>query len=127
HIASLARTEAKLVCLSYLGLGTSPAHVRYVVRRLRRILPQGTGILVCYWSDKDEAPAASQLLTAAEADAYATSLPQAGEIFMVAAKGELKRVKAAEEPTSPPRVTPFFVRDNTKKREQKVKTRTPVS
>ena len=57
HIASLARTDARLVCLSYLGLGTSPAHVRYVVRRLRRILPQGTAILVCYWSDEDEAPA----------------------------------------------------------------------
>ena len=127
HIASLVRTEAKLVCLSYLGLGTSPAHVRYVVRRLRRILPQGTGIFVCYWSDEDEAPAAKQLLEAAEADAYATSLPQAVELCMVAAKGELKRVEAAKEPTSPPRVTPFLVRDNTKKREQKVKTRTPVS
>ena len=127
HIASLVRTEAKLVCLSYLGLGTSPAHVRYVVRRLRRILPQGTGILVCYWSDEDEAPAAKQLLAAAEADAYATSLPQAVELCMVAAKGELKRVEAAKEPTSPPRVTPFLVRDTTTRREQKVKTRTPVS
>jgi predicted PurR-regulated permease PerM len=127
HIASLARTEAKLVCLSYLGLGTSPAHVRYVVRRLRRILPQGTKILVCCWSDEDEAPAASQLLTAAEADAYATSLPQAVELCMVTAKGELKRVEAPKEPTSPSSVTPFLVRDNTKKREQKVKTRTPVS
>ena len=127
HIASLARTEAKLVCLSYLGLGTSPAHVRYVVRRLRRILPQGTAILVCYWSDEDEAPAAKQLLEAAEADAYATSLPQAVELCMAAAKGELKRVEAAKEPTPPPRATPFLVRDNTKKREQKVKTRTPVS
>ena len=103
HIASLARTEAKLVCLSYLGLGTSPAHVRYVVRRLRRILPQGTAILVCYWSDEDEAPAARQLLEAAEADAYATSLPQAVELCMAAAKGELKRVEAAKEPTPPPR------------------------
>ena len=127
HIASLARTEAKLVCLSYLGLGTSPAHVRYVVRRLRRILPQGTAIFVCYWSDEDEAPAAKQLLEAAEADAYATSLPQAVELCMAAAKGELKRLEAAKEPTRPPAATPFLVRDNTKKREQKVKTRTPVS
>ena len=102
HIASLARTEAKLVCLSYLGLGTSPAHVRYVVRRLRRILPQGTAILVCYWSDEDEAPAAKQLLEAAEADGYATSLPQAVEVCMVAAKGELKRVEAqGANPSTP--------------------------
>ncbi len=52
HIASLAGTEAKLVCLSYLGLGTGPAHIRYLVRRLRRILPQGTLILVCYWTEE---------------------------------------------------------------------------
>jgi predicted PurR-regulated permease PerM len=122
HIASLARSEAKLVCLSYLGLGASPAHVRYVVRRLRRILPQGTAILVCYWCDEDEAPAAKQLLEAAEADAYATSLPQAVELCMAAAKGELKRVEGAKEPSPLRRVTPFLVRDNTKKREQKVKT-----
>ena len=46
HIASLQGTEAKLVCLNYLGLGSGPAHIRYVVRRLRRILPEGTHILV---------------------------------------------------------------------------------
>ena len=126
HIASLARAEAKLVCLSYLGLGKSPAHVRYVVRRLRRILTQGTAILVCYWSDEDEAPAAKQLLEAAEADAYATSLPHAVELYMAAAKGELKRVEVAKEPTPPPRVTPFLVRDNAKRR-QKVKTRASMS
>ena len=39
HIASLASTDAKLVCLSQLRLDPSPAHVRYLVRRLRRILP----------------------------------------------------------------------------------------
>jgi predicted PurR-regulated permease PerM len=119
HIASLARTEAKLVCLSYLGLGTSPAHVRYLVRRLRRILPQGTAILVCYWSDEGEAPAAKGLLEAAEADAYATSLPQAVELCMAAAKGELKRI-AVKEST---RVTPLPISDNTKRREQRAKMR----
>jgi predicted PurR-regulated permease PerM len=119
HIASLTGTEAKLVCLSYLGVGTSPAHVRYLVRRLRRILPQGTAILVCYWSDEGEAPAAKQLLEAAEADACATSLTQAVELCMAAAKGELKSI-AAKEPT---RVTPFPVSDNTKWREQRAKMR----
>jgi predicted PurR-regulated permease PerM len=122
HIASLARSEAKLICLSYLGLGASPAHVRYLVRRLRRILPQGTAVLVCYWSDEDEAPAAKQLLEAAEADAYATSLPQAVELCMAAAKGELKRVEAAKESRALRRVTPFLVRDNTKRHVQTVKT-----
>jgi predicted PurR-regulated permease PerM len=119
HIASLAGTEAKLVCLSYLALGTGPAHVRYLVRRLRRILPQGTAILVCYWSDEGEAPAAKELLEAAEADVYATSLPQAVERCMAAAKGELKRI-AVKEST---RVTPLPISDNTKRREQRAKMR----
>jgi hypothetical protein len=86
HIASLTRSEAKLVCLSYLGLDTSPAHIRYSVRRLRRILPQGAAILVCYWSDEGEAPDVKNLLEAADADAYATSLPQAVELCTAAAK-----------------------------------------
>ena len=121
HIASLAGTEAKLVCLSYLGSGTGPAHVRYLVRRLRRILPPSTAILVCYWSDADEAPAAKELLKAAEADAYATSLPQAVELCMAAAKGELKREETAKEPTPPAAITPFPVRETTKRREERAK------
>ena len=121
HIASLAVTEAKLLCLSYFGLGTSPAHVRYLVRRLRRILPEGTAILVCYWSEADEAQAAKELLQAAEADAYATSLPQAVELCIAAAKGELKREEGAKEPPHSAEVTPFPVRGNTERLEQRAK------
>jgi predicted PurR-regulated permease PerM len=123
HIASLGRTEAKLVCLSFLGVGTNPAHIRYLVRRLRRILPQGTAILVCYWSDEGEAPAAKELakelLEAAGADAYATSLALAVELSMAAAKGELKR----EEATKGLAQSPIPVRDNKTRRAEKAKTR----
>ena len=62
HIASLARTEAKLVWLSYLGLGTSPAHVRYVVRRLRRILPEGTARLFATGARRTKRPRPSSCL-----------------------------------------------------------------
>jgi predicted PurR-regulated permease PerM len=124
HIASLAGTKARLVCLSYLNLGLSPAHVRYLVRRLRRILPESTAILVCYWSGENETPAAKQLVEVAEADAYATSLPQAVEISMAAAKGELRREQTVEESSDSSRVRPFPVRDK-KRLEQK--TRNPAS
>ena len=90
HIASLANTEAKLIALSYLGLGTGPAHIRYLVRRLRRILPQGTLILVCFWAEEPEAPSVKALLATTDADAYATSLSEAVDISLAAAKGELK-------------------------------------
>ena len=55
---SLRAAKAKLVCLSFLGI--SPAQVRYLVRRLRRILPSGCMILVGYWAD-DAAGAPSRL------------------------------------------------------------------
>jgi hypothetical protein len=107
HIASLAGTEAKLICLSYLGLGTSPAPIRYLVRRLRRILPQGTHILVCYWGEKSGTPAAKEMLQAAEADAYALSLSEAVELCVKAAKGEVLGDANAETPPLPEGVTPL--------------------
>jgi predicted PurR-regulated permease PerM len=102
HISTLAGTEAKLICLSYLGLGTGPAQIRYLVRRLRRILPQGAMILVCYWADETESASAKELLRHAEADAYATSLPEAVELCMKAAKGELKRAAETSAEAAPP-------------------------
>ena len=91
HIASLAQTEAKLVALSLLDLGNGPAMIRYIVRRLRRILPKGTAILVCLWSEGDAPVSLKAVLETAEADAYATSLPEAVELCIAFAKGEHAR------------------------------------
>lgn len=90
HIASLANTEAKLICLSYLGMGTGPAHIRNLVKRLRRILPEGRFILVGYWAEQLDTASISEFLATAEADAYATSLQEAVEICLEAAKEKLK-------------------------------------
>jgi predicted PurR-regulated permease PerM len=111
HITTLARTEAKLVSLSYLGLGSGPAQIRYLVRRLRRILPQGTLIMVCFWAEEGDQLAVKSLLATTEADAYATSLPEAVETCVKAAKGELngklETVAAAVAPVAaPPAVAP---------------------
>jgi predicted PurR-regulated permease PerM len=97
HITTLAKTEAKLICLSYLGLGTGPAHIRYLVRRLRRILPKGTLILVAYWSEADDTFDATSLLETTAADAIATTLHEALETCMKAAQGELE---SATEPAA---------------------------
>ena len=95
HIASLAQTEAKLVALSLLDLGNGPAVIRYIVRRLRRILPKGTAIIVCFWSEGEAPTSLKAVLETAEPDAYATGLPEAVELCVTAAKGELKsRVSA---------------------------------
>jgi hypothetical protein len=87
HITTLSDSKARLVCLSYLGLDSGPAHIRYLVRRLRRILPDAL-VLVVYWGEDEGDPAMTSLTTTAEADAYATSLPQALDVCVKAAKGE---------------------------------------
>ena len=115
HIASLAKTEAKLVCLSYLGLGAGPALIRYVVRRLRRILPQGTAIVVCYWHDEGNKAAIKAMLETAEADGYATTLPEAVELCVKAAKGELVSAHAT---TAPPPAEDKPKRSETKRKPQ---------
>ena len=93
HIATLETSEAKLVCLSYLGVGGTPAHVRYLVRRLRRILPAGCKILVAFWRDGDSG-VIKALESTAEADGYASNLKEAAEFVVNAAR------KPAAEPAT---------------------------
>jgi hypothetical protein len=96
HIASLAGTKAKLVCLCYLGLGAGPAHIRYLVRRLRRILPEGTAILVAYFPNGSGTGSVKEMLAAAEADSYAASLKEAADVAVATAKGEIKCKESGE-------------------------------
>jgi hypothetical protein len=88
HIVSLGASKAKLVCLSYLGAGASAAHVRYLVRRLRRILPKGASVLVGYWGGEGAAGPLKALKATTEADAYATSFREAVLYCIGAARKE---------------------------------------
>lgn len=112
HITSLANTKVKLVCLSYLGLGTGPAHIRYLVRRLRRILPEGVTILVAYWDKEEDTEGVKALLDMVRADAYVTTLQEAVDVCVDAATGALEiephpaAPAAIEKPKRPPAVTP---------------------
>jgi hypothetical protein len=101
HIASLAQTEAKLVVLSLLDLGNGPAVIRYIVRRLRRILPEDTAILVCLWTEGEAPATLKAVLDQAEADAVATSLPEAVKIAIAFAKGERSKREETPEPKAP--------------------------
>jgi hypothetical protein len=71
--------SVKLVCVSCLGLGMSTAHIRYLVRRLRRILPNAKIVIGC-WGETSAA--VKKLGEVAEADGYATSLREAAEIII---------------------------------------------
>jgi predicted PurR-regulated permease PerM len=78
HIVSFDTIEAKLVCLTYLGMAGRPAHVRYLIQRLRRILPRDCMILLSYLGEDADA-AMKALKATAEADAYASSLGETVE------------------------------------------------
>jgi hypothetical protein len=76
NIFRMVTDGVALVCLSYLDT-TNPAHMRYVVRRLRRKLPQAKIMVGCWTSD---AARAEILREAAKADLFATSLREATKI-----------------------------------------------
>jgi hypothetical protein len=64
--------DAQLVCLSYFGSIAKPAHVRYQIRRFKRVLPQAR-FLACFFGCLERNLAVG-------ADFVATSLDQAAQI-----------------------------------------------
>jgi hypothetical protein len=85
NIVALEASKAKLIFLS--SLGTSGSQIRYFVRRLRRILPAGAQVVVGYWTEERGSNAFKAVEATAEADAYASSLREAAEICLDAARG----------------------------------------
>ncbi len=72
NIFRLETAGVAIVCLVYMDAST-PAHMRYAVRRLRRKLPKATIILGCWLKDMDPA-ALESLREGAKADLAAASL-----------------------------------------------------
>jgi hypothetical protein len=71
--------DATLVCLSYFGAASRPAHVRYLIRRLKRLMPQ-TRFIACFWMLGDEPSQLEEWKNSVGADFVATSLNQAAMI-----------------------------------------------
>lgn len=71
--------DARIVCLSYFGATANPVHVRYLIRRLRRIMPRAQ-FLAGFWLVGDDAARAKDWKEAAGADFVATSLAEATAI-----------------------------------------------
>lgn len=76
--------DARIVCLSYFGAASSPVHVRYLIRRLRRVMPVAK-FLACFWMlDPDDSKLEEWRVTVG-ADFAASSLAAAAEICLKAA------------------------------------------
>lgn len=97
-------STARLVCLSYLDLGGSGAHLRYLVKRLRRTLPKGATVLIGLWDGNADESALKAIEKTAVADAYAGSLRQAAAICIAAASGA--GAKKSEKPKREKRPAP---------------------
>jgi predicted PurR-regulated permease PerM len=75
NIVRLNSAGVNMVCLSYLDLGSSPAHLRHSIRRIRRQIP-GAALVAGLWSlEEDEGH--KQLRATAAADLYVSSLREA--------------------------------------------------
>jgi predicted PurR-regulated permease PerM len=78
RIAGLRVDGVAMVCLTYLEITGSPAHLRNLLRRLRQRLPDQT-ILVGLWPSDDPMLGDERLRAAAGADFYVTSFREAVE------------------------------------------------
>jgi hypothetical protein len=68
--------DAPLVCLSYFGAVRNPAHVRFLIRRLKRMMPNAR-FLACFWMLAADPEKSEDWRTAVGAHLVATSLADA--------------------------------------------------
>jgi predicted PurR-regulated permease PerM len=76
---NLKAPDSTLVCLSYFGASSKPAHVRYVIRRLKRVMPHAR-FVACFWMLGEERAKLEQWRVSAGADFVASSLDEAATI-----------------------------------------------
>ena len=99
NIFRLETSGVAIVCLSYLDI-SSPAHMRYTIRRLRRKLPEAQIILGCWLADVD----VETLRDTAKPDAVATTLGDAVRFCLEAARKSSGASLPAEAPPPDVRV-----------------------
>jgi len=75
-----------MVCISYLDISGSPAHLRYLMQRLRRKLPEGAPILVGLWPSEDAALTDQMIQKEIGADYFTSSLRDAVNACLKAAR-----------------------------------------
>ena len=83
-----------MVCISYLEISGNPAHLRYLVRRLRQRMP-GTPILVGLWPVDEAILTDEQMRRMLGADHYATSLAEAVTTCLEAASAKAEAATPA--------------------------------
>jgi len=86
-------TGVRLICLSYLEIGGTPSHLRYLIRRLRREAPDAA-IIVGLWPEGEAALSEEQIQRVLGADAYVGTLGHAVEQALVIAGRPVEQAAA---------------------------------
>jgi hypothetical protein len=86
-------TGVRLICLSYLEIGGTPSHLRYLIRRLRREAPDAA-IIVGLWPEGEAALSEEQIQRVLGADAYVGTLGHAVEQALAIAGRPLEQAAA---------------------------------
>jgi hypothetical protein len=86
-IGGLDLSGVSVLVLSYIELAGTPAHLRYLIRRLRQRAP-GATVIVGLWPEGEEVLANPDLQRAAGADQYVRSLREAVETARAALAAE---------------------------------------
>lgn len=69
--------QVAMVCVSYLDISGAPAHLRYLMRRLRQRLPENAPILVGLWPAEDSTLKSQETQTSIGANFFTSSLAAA--------------------------------------------------
>lgn len=93
-IEALDVSRTEMICLSYLEIGGSPAHLRYLVKRLRRRAPDAA-ILVGLWPEGEAALSDRGIQHALGANVYVGKLGEAVEACLKTAADWKTSVVAA--------------------------------
>jgi predicted PurR-regulated permease PerM len=93
RVNALDASGVAMVCVSYLEISGNPAHLRYLLRRLRQRLPSGAPILVGLWPAEEAVLKDPEIQKQVGADLYTSSLREA-----VAACLAVSRERGAREP-----------------------------
>ena len=98
NIVHLNAAGVRIVCLSYLDLGSSPAHLRHSVQRIRKRVP-GAVVVVGLWGYEDMHDR-ERLPAIVPADWHVFSLREALRVCIAAASGTRNKPDAARDPKS---------------------------
>ena len=90
-------TDAQVVCLSYFGAAAKPAHVRYLIRRLKRVMPHAK-FLAGFWMLGEDREKVEEWCHAVGADFGVASLAEATAIVVDQAMSPQRRGEGIGRP-----------------------------